>query len=114
MVTRSAAYILFANSYTHTDGVENVTYTPKHPAGAAVADVKALRGDLTQQELSGGIVGIEPTDLAFILWDSTLDGNEPTQGSVITDADDVAYTIRSAIRTLWNTQWRCICYQQVS
>lgn len=115
MTTRADAYTLYSDSYSHTDGVEDVTYTPVHPSGAAVTDVKALRGDLSRQELfRGSVAGIEPTDLIFTLWDATLSGNTPTGGDVITDADNVSYTIRSASRAVWNTQWLCICYQQVT
>jgi len=97
------------------DGVETVTFTPID-GGAAVATAKALRDELSFREvLVGAPLGIEPKDIVFVLWDSTLSSNEPDGGCTITDGASVVYTIISARR--WgpaNTQWRCICRKQVS
>lgn len=112
MTTQDAAYALYADDYQHVDGIEDVTYTPKNPSGAAVSSVKAKRGDLNRKEISlGGNVGIEPTDIVFTLYDTTLSSNEPKGGDQITDADAVAFTIRSATKQLFGTKWRCVCYR---
>jgi len=113
MTSRSAAYTLYSGSHAFVDGVETVTYTPANPTGAAVADVKALRGDLQQQPLTGNVVQFEPAAVEFVLWDATLAGSTPAGGDLITDESNSRFRVTSVVRQMWDTQWKCICQPEV-
>lgn len=104
-----------ADSYLVVEGVEDVSLTPQNPAAATVPNVKAKRRVLNRQNLSlfGGIVGLEPTDVPFHLWVSTLGGVIPKPGDLITDEAGVVYTILAASLESLKQRWRCLCRKQV-
>lgn len=96
-----------AGTYAYVDS-ENVTFAPQNPAAPAVNSVKALRRPLNRMDLMG--IGIEPTDIVFNLWVSTLGGSAATvkNGDKITDAGSVSYLIQTA-KLNAGAIWRCIC-----
>lgn len=103
-----------ADDYEFMDGVEDITFTPQNPVAAAVASVKALRGVLTRgEQYLGATAGIEPSDVVWHLWASTLSGTVPKPGDKITDSDSASYRILSLQLMTLRTRWRCVCRKDV-
>ena len=94
-----------ADSWQHVEGVETVTFTPQNPQAASIENVKAKRRVLSRANLSqfGGVIGLSPDDVPFHLWVSTLGGVTPKQGDLVTDGDQVTYTIQAAISAVHAT-----------
>ena len=100
-----------AGDYSVMDGTEAVTLTPQNPAGTPASGVTALRRVLSKRDLMG--IGIEPSDLVWHLWVSTLGGTVPKQGDKITDAGSVSYLIQNLELDTLGTRWRCIARKTV-
>lgn len=105
-----------AADYSLMDGVEAVTLTPQNPATTAVTGVKAVRLALTRNEISGGVVGIEPTDIPFHLWlgPSSASSTTPKNGDIITDTAGVVWTIQSLKFSTMTSRWRAVCRKQIT
>jgi hypothetical protein len=94
------------------DGIELVTFTPGNPTGVPVAGVRALRRVLQRNEISAlAMLGVEPDDLVWHLWDATLAGAIPRNGDTITDSAAVTWTILALGHATLDTRWRAICRQ---
>jgi len=111
MTSRPAGYTLYANDYLYIDGVEDLTVVSAD-GNTTAASAKGRRDDLDKLEASGSIIEVSSEDLVFVLYDTTLDGYEPTGRAKIT-ADGVNYRVRAARSMKYGTQWRCICREEV-
>lgn len=101
-----------ADDYLGMDGVEEITFTPQTPVATAINSVKAIRGPLGRpQAVFGQQVGISPSDVVFNLWVSTMGDTPPdvNPGDLITDADNIAYTVISCQLKTLRTRWQCVC-----
>ncbi len=98
------------------DGIEQITLAiQNHPDDSGkVYGVNALQRPLSKREMSGGIIGIEPSDTVFHLQANTLDDVKPQQRDVIEQEDGTRWTILATSRETLGTRWRCICRLQVS
>lgn len=114
MTTRSEFYDLYKTDYASIDGVEDVTYTPRNPSGSAVTGVKAKRDRISRRQAQFSPVSLESSDVSITLWTSTLDGNEPQNGDLITDAGGTDFIILDSSLEHWDTQYRCLCRREVS
>ncbi len=90
---------------THTDATDDV----------ARENVKTHQEELSFREISaGGIIGLEPTDIVWIVWAETL-AVVPAQGDTLTDsANDVWSILSLTAKTIGATviKYRCICRKQ--
>lgn len=104
-----------ADAHSVIEGVEDVTFTPQNPAGAAIANVKALRRELSKSaQYLGAAAGIEPTDVPWHLWSATLGGLAPKPGDKITDAAGTSWRIISSTFSPRTSRWRCTCRQDAT
>lgn len=104
-----------ADDWKFIDAIETVTITTRAAPGDPIRCVRALSGNLTRREVTGlsaTSLGLEPDDLAFTLWASTLNGRTPKRGDKITRDDGAGYTILSAQLSALDTRWRCTCRKQ--
>lgn len=96
------------------DVIEDVTHTDATDAGTD--SCKAHRAELSFREISANdMVGLEPTDIVWIVWAETLTP-VPTQGDTLTDsASDVWSILALTAVTIGATviKYRCICRKQV-
>jgi hypothetical protein len=113
MATRSELYDLYANDWQALDKVETVTFTTVQGEEVATAKAKRLGPDKPARSASGQF-GHQPAMVRWRLFDNTLDGHEPHQRCTITDEDGVVFTIETAGRGYYDTQWDCSCVRQVS
>ena len=97
------------------DVIEDVTHTDTTDSTERT-EVKANRDELSFREISAnGMVGLEPTDIVWIVWAETL-AVVPAQGDTITDeASDVWGVLALSAVTIGATviKYRCICRKQV-
>lgn len=105
-----------AGDWQHIEGVEEVTFTPQNPAGAAIANVKALRRQLSRgAQFLGGAAGIEPTDVPWHLWKYGAAGAEKLTsvkpGDKITESGGTSWRIISFTFSPRTNRWQCICRQ---
>lgn len=100
-----------ANDWQYFDGIEEVSLTPQHPAGAAVAGVKALRGPLTYSatQMLANTIGLSGGEVTFSVWVSTMQGLVPKQHFKLTDGDDIVYTVVGTSKKTLGTRWELIC-----
>ncbi len=105
-----------ANDWQFIDGVEDVSVTPRNPAGAAVTGVKALRRVQQADEFAqvGKTLGLEPNDMVWHLWASTMAGISPKNGDIITDSGGIVWTIKTVANTTLGTRWRTLCRRQAT
>jgi hypothetical protein len=91
------------------DGVETVTL---HSTSAVVVE-GAKRGILALGEMEFRQIGLESSDLVWILPEVNLAGVEPRQGDAIEDAGGTFWTILSAARAPLSRVWRAVTRRQV-
>jgi hypothetical protein len=102
-----------AESWQHVEGVEDVTFTPQNPPEPPVNNVKAKRRVLNRRSIQQfAAVALEPDDIVFHLWVSTLGGKTPKNGDLITDAGGVKFTILSQALESLQQRWRAACRKQ--
>lgn len=104
-----------ADDWKFIDGIETVTLTERAVPGSPTNCIRALAGNLTRREVAGlsaTSLGLEPDDLAFTLWISTLNNRTPRRGDKLTRDDGAGYTILSAQLSALDTCWRCLCRKQ--
>jgi len=103
----------YSDDYLYLDGIETMTFTAKNPSGTPLAGVKALRSHPSRRQTTGGVLGVEPTDVMFVLWIDTLDSNTPKNGDNLTDSDGVVYIISSVVQVPDLSQYKCFCVRGV-
>lgn len=106
-----------ADDWKFVDGVETVTLTDQNSPHVQTHCVRALAGNLTRREVAGlsaTSLGVEPDDLAFTLWISTLNSRTPKRGDKITRDDGEKFTILSCQLSAIDTCWRCLCRKRIA
>jgi hypothetical protein len=105
VLTRSLGYDLYKDDYESVDGVEDATFT-KQDGSATVTGVKVKRKTRGHSQRSAGqSVGLETTESAFTIWDTTLDGEIPELADRLTVGSET-WTLAGTInRVAWDTQW---------
>jgi hypothetical protein len=104
-----------ATNYLHDERTETVTHTAAAD-GSTVATTKAAREQLSFREMAGGPVGIESTDVVWVVWRSTV-GKDVVRGDTITDSASAVWTVLSAVPWIYAgiiINYRCVCRKQVS
>jgi hypothetical protein len=91
------------------DGIETVTL---HSTSAVVVE-GAKRGLLTLSEMEFRQIGLESSDLVWILPEVNLGGVAPRQGDAVEDAGGTFWTILSATRAPLTRVWRAVTRRQV-
>jgi hypothetical protein len=91
------------------DGVETVTL---HGTSAIAVD-GAKRGRLALSEIEFRQVGLEASDITWILPVVSLAGVEPRRGDAIEDAAGVHWTILSVARSPLSGVWRAVTRKQI-
>ncbi len=106
-VTRSVGYAMYKDDYESVDGVEDATFT-KADGLTVVTGVKAKVEQWSHgQKQVGQGVGLESTEVAVTIWDTTLDGQTVETADRLT-IGSTTYTLGGNIRKLhWDTQWQC-------
>lgn len=93
----------YDNDYTLFDGVEDVSLVPIDATGgpnesAKVENVKAIRSRISDRAYQlFGSIAIYPTDLPWIVWESTLGGKVAEPGCIIIDVDGNRYNVLSVV-----------------
>lgn len=105
---------LIKSDWQKFDGVEDVTLTRKHPSGAAVPAVKALRRQLSigQRTYLGGTLGLTPRSCVWHLWeDPALEaaGAKVSVDDTITDASGQVWIILDLTYSHMTSRYRTIC-----
>lgn len=104
-----------ATDYQHIEGVENVTFTPRNPDAASINNVKALRRELSKSaQYLGASAGIEPTDVPWHLWATTLGAVVPKNGDTVTDSAGIVWRIKSLTFSPRTSRYRCLCRQDAA
>jgi hypothetical protein len=104
--TRTAAYELYKNDYQFHDGMEEVSILQED--GYEIKNVQAKQ-ELTNEQavqMGEGILDAQVTVL-WVVWDSTLNGEELNENDVIQQSNGDRWRIKSVSRQLWDTQWHC-------
>lgn len=96
----------YSADWQFIDGVTDGTYTPPGGSGSAV---KVLRDRLTRRDLSGGPLGIDPTDVPWVVW--LLSADAQPQGTLAVGSD--TFTVISNETRADGAQQRLICRKQV-
>ena len=91
------------------DGTESVTL---HAASTILVE-GAKRGPLTLAEMEFRQLGLESTDLAWILPGVNLGAVEPRQGDTIEDSSGASWIILSAARSPLTAVWRAVTRRQL-
>ena len=100
------------NDYLLFDGVETVTLSRQHPAAANVEGVKALRRQLSINQmayLGGGAAGIDTDGTVFHLFEVTMGGAKVDDGDLIVDADGTSYSVHAVSYSPQTSRYRCVC-----
>jgi len=94
----------------------SLTLTPQNPTAGAITVANCTDGNWTQEEVNslGGALAFNTERKAFTLPEAELAGNVPREGWLITDADGNAWTIKSVVRWLQDTMFRCLVTKNVS
>ena len=96
----------YSSAHSHVDGVVAGTYTAPGGSGESVY---TRRGTLTRADLSGGVFGVSPRDVVFVVWSIAADA-APDASLVVAG---VTYNVISATKRGDAAQQRLICRKQV-
>jgi hypothetical protein len=91
------------------DGMEPVTLH----STSVVSVEGAKRGRLTLSETEFRQVGLEPTDMAWLLPEVSLAGVTPRRGDAIEDSSGAHWTILSVTKSPLSAVWRAVTRRQV-
>ena len=94
---------------TLVDGVETVTLH----STSVVSVAGAKRGRLVLSEIEFRQVGLEATDMGWLLPEVNLGGVVPRRGDAIEDAGGTYWTILSVAMSPLSGVWRAITRQQL-
>lgn len=110
-MTLAQMYQLYKNGYTAFADISDATY---QDSTVTVSQVKARKCVSRDEQLAtvGANLGLQTTLATFVLWDVSLDGNEPKPSGKITWPGSGVWTIVSLRREHFDTQWRCLCRQE--
>ena len=104
-----------AGDWQYIEGVEDVTFTPRNPDAAPIPNVKALRRELSKSaQYLGASAGIEPTDVPWHLWATTLGAVVPKNGDTITDPAGIVWRIKSLTFSPRTSRFHCMCRQDAT
>lgn len=98
-----------ADDVALVDGVETVTL---HSTSVVVVE-GAKRGRLTLSETEFRQVGLESSDLAWVLPDANLGGLAPRRGDAIEEAGGTRWTILSIAKSPLSGVWRAVTRRQL-
>lgn len=104
-------YALYKNDYLAMDGVETVTLTPAPGiTGTAYNAAKAKFGELTRRELLRLAPELlaAPYDGVAILFTESLNSLIPEARYLITRGTGEKWTVQSAARIAFGTQYLCV------
>ncbi len=73
----------------------------------------AKRGRLTLADSEFRQVGLEPSDMSWLLPEVNMNGIVPRRGDAIEDASGTYWTIQSAIKSPLSGVWRTVTRRQV-
>jgi len=100
--------------YVFVDGIETVTHTAL--SGGVTAIARGNRSELSYREImAGGPAGIQPTDVVWTIWATTVPAG-PAQEETITDSAGSVWKILSVGAVCLGSvaiKYRCVCRKQV-
>ena len=102
-----------SGDWAHTPGVVDLTHTGD---GATVKANIDPQGPSWKEVNAGGPVGIEATDVVWLLWAATVT-QTPVQSDTLTESGGDVWTVLAflPIREVGQVvKWRCVCRKQVS
>lgn len=102
----------YSGDHAFLDGVETASYVQPDGTTSGGSTIKVRRGVLGTAELSNPILGLNPGDVPFAIWLSTLDTGTIEPEGVLT-VGGVDWTVLQMTERADNVQVVAICRKRV-